>query len=303
MRRVLKKFSFTILIVLLSGAIFWGHSYFTRSFRSFILTSLKNVFKTEDVYVGYAGLGIPLNLELRDIKIKNAITIQRVNIYPNPATMLFKNKIIATSIKITGPVVNYNEIKKEPFYTNTGEKINLSFCFSKIIVENGRFFYALDDGKLIDCCRIKCILEGPGIYFTNANTFVFKAMGFLKNHGTNFLSPFQANGVVTKKGIAKIKLRATDVDCESLGPIYTRYLKGIVTKARVDFYSNMLLSSRGLNAKCYLKSEKSSFAGEQLLKITEPLAVSFILGVDFTRNIVKIRSLHTNLLNIFSGIS
>lgn len=303
MHRVLKRFSFTILIILLSGAVFLGHAYFTKSFRSFILSSLKNTFKTEDVYVGYAGLGMPLNLELRDIKIKNAITIKRVNIYPNPATIFFKDKIVATSIKITEPIVNYNEIKKEPFYTHRDGNSNIIFCFSKVIVENGNFIYALDDGKTIEFCRIKCILEGPGIYFTDANPFVFKAMGFLKNHGTNFLSPFQANGVVTKKGIAKIKLKAIGMDCESLGPIYTRYLKGIVTKARIDFYSNMLISSKGLNAKCYLKSEKSTFKGEQVLNITDPLAVSFVLGIDFARNIVKIRSLHMNLLNIFSGIS
>lgn len=312
MRYFLKKTIFVAIILLILGVAIFIYNYTANNFKTFIVKTLENNLKSR-ISIGRIQLGFPLHVELRDVKINSSIDIKNVDIYPNTASLLSKNKFIVEYIKIVEPVIRIknkeeailklSDIFKTEDKTTSGQDAGPVFSFSKISFEKGALIYAFGNDAAIECCRIKGVLEGPGPYFSNSRKFTFKVIGFFKNQYSDFLSPFEILGWTDKDGMVKIKLKADKVDCESLGPIYAKYLKNNIERAKFGLLSNISILNDKLDAECYLKGEDIVFKKSQINNKKEPLIMSFILGVNFKERSIKINNLESNFLSVLFDIS
>lgn len=301
MKFPIKKTIFLLSIALVSCAIYFSYTYFTNALNRFVVKTLEKSIHAQ-VSVGKIKLAFPLHLELKDIKINNAINIKGINIYLSPGSFLIKNRLAISHIRVIEPFVKIERGNHvfDDFYSKAqtlspGSPKLLPY-FSRITIEDGTLIYDAGDAMQVECIHIHGTLETTSLYFAKDKPYIFEARGFLKNQNSDFLASFQIQGWAAQDRSLKLKLKADKINLESLGPIYVKYLKGIVSEGRVDFFSDVSILDNNLTAECSLTSRDLVFTKADIFKLKEPLQLNFMLFVDLDKHSVKISNLHGNLL-------
>lgn len=308
MKLSFRRNTFVILIFLISSTLFLGYRYTTKNLKSLLPIFLKENFNTQ-LSIGRVGFGFPLCLELKDVKIQDAIDIETVQIYPSPLSFLLKKGLIISTIKIVNPVVRIEKMTAGQFvvpdFLKEKEREKESslpvsgFYFSKIRVHNGTLIY--DEGKdsMQKFVGIKGVLESPMFHLPKKDTTLrFKAVGFLKNKGSDFLSPLRIDGRIESGNVLKARFQASDIKIDTLGPIYAKYLSNIVKEARINFDTDIQISKTNLVAKCLFKGEDILLKEGLDQKIDAPLVADFILLFNFKSKMLKLKNLRSNFLEL-----
>ncbi len=256
----MRKIAPVVVILLISGLGFLGYIHATENLKLFISGLLEENFDA-GVSIGYIGLGFPICLELKDVKINDSVDISRMRIYPNPASFLLKN--------------------------------SFDFYCTKILIHGDK-----GEGSRLEFAKVKGSLRGPGVYFSKDDIFQFAARGFIKNRGTDFLSPLKIKGHLDPRDIIKARLYASDIKLDTLGSIYDKYLRRGMQGCRVDLESDLEVSRNSLAARCSLKGKDIVLKKDSGQDIDMPVAASFILLINFKNNLVKIKDLQSNFLEL-----
>ena len=309
MRDIFKKITSVFIIALVCFSLFFGYHYAAKNLTSFISAFLNENFDTK-ISIKKAGVGFPLCLELKDVKIGEAINIKSVQVYPDPRSFLLKNRAIVSTVKIVNPVV---EIKKEraassyiPDFLNRREKKDSSvisepgFYFSKIQIENGSLIYKAGE-DIIEFVDIKGNIENPGIFFSRENPCQFTATGFLKNKDSAFLSPLRIDGFVEASSAIKARIELSGIRLDGLGPLYGKYLSQLIEEASFDFKSDIQFSKKNLLARCFLEGKDIVLKKGEGQRLDRAIEASFILLVNFRNNLVKVKNLQGNFLKVILG--
>ena len=313
MRHFLKKAIPIITILLISGFVFFGYNYTIDNLKAHLSCLLEANFDVKPS-IGFVGLRLPLSLELKDVRIGDSVSVGSVRIYPNPASFLLKNKLIVSTVKIIDPVVKIKigedrKIISPNFLKKREKKVSSetaapNFYTSKMHIENGTLIYNEGKEGMLEFVKIKANIEGPGIYFSKGNSFRFAIKGFLKDKDADFLTPLKTDGILEVSDVIKLKLQATDISVDTLGPIYSKYLSSVVEKGKLDFKSDVQISEANLIAKCFLEGEDIVFKKDPDKKIDTPFVATFYLLINFENRIVKIKNLQGNFLKlIFDSFS
>ena len=296
MRYFFKKSLPILIILLLSGLVFFGYTYATENLKLFLLRFSEKNFNAR-LSVGRVGFGFPVCLELNDVKLNNVVDVSSIRIYPNSASFLLKNSLVISRINIIDPVVRIRaeEIEK------LGIAVKISapnFLLSKIYIQNGTLIYDQEKENALEFIKIKGNLESSGFYFSKNTPIRFAATGFFKNRGSDFLSPLSINGYLEPDDIIKAKLYVSDIKVSALGYIYDKYLSRVVEEGRMDFNTDIEISKNNLKAKCFLEGEDIVLKKEPGHKIDTPLIASFILYANFKNKLVKVKNLQSNFLRL-----
>jgi hypothetical protein len=304
MRHLIKKCIYIAVILLIIGLLFQGYVYTARTLKSFVVKTLENNFGTR-LSIGHMRLRFPLCLELKNVKINNAIDIGKIYIYGSPASFLVRDSFIFSGIKIVDPVIT---IKKENNYAFTdfvilNNKPPISakdsgrfFYLSSVNIENGTAIYDFKDGVKLEFVKIRGRIKNPDLYFAGSHPLAFKLAGLVKNQDPRILSPLKINGWITKDNAIKAKLHIKDIALDTLGPVYMNYLKDKVSKGKLCFDSRIQVSKNNLRADCFCRINDVLLKGASTNSAV-PLLLSFIFGFDFEDKVVKITNLQSNLVS------
>ncbi len=306
MKPLFKKTIYLASIFIIIGLIFLGYNYAARNLKSFVVKTLENSFGAK-LSIAHMRISFPFCLELKGIKINDTISVSKVYVYPSPESIFLKKTFIFSSVKIVEPVV---KIKKGESYNFAGLKAlkndargasskdsKAVFYVSRIDIENGTLIYDFGNENKVELVKINGNLKGPYVYFAGSKPFSFKIAGFIKNQGSDVLSPLRIGGLITGESIIKAKLQAQDVALETLGEVYQKYLEGKVTGGSLNLDSKIFVSKNGLKADCFCRIN-DIILKSAAEKISMPLIASFILGFDFKDKAVRIDNLQTNLLSV-----
>jgi len=304
---IFKKGMPILIILLISGAVFFGYRHAATALGSYISDFSEEKFNAK-VSIGCAGLGLPLCLELKDVEINESINIRSVRIYPNPLPFLLKNRIILSTVKIVEPVVRIKKgkgrkiaipdfLKKEKD-TAALKTPAPNFYFSKIYIQNGTLIYEKEKETALEFVGLKGVIERPGFYFSKNNGIRFAVAGFLKNRDSDFLSPLKINGYMESDDVMKARVQCSDIKINTSGPIYKKYLSGIVEKGRVDFKSDVRVTKTNMIAECSVEGEDVVLRKDVDQKIDTPLVANFIVLIGFRNKVVKVKNLQGNFLNL-----
>ncbi|MBU1888043.1 MAG: hypothetical protein KKB46_02455, partial [Candidatus Omnitrophica bacterium] len=176
LRHVFKRSAFIIVIFCISGLIFLGYRFFSGNIKSRLLRLSEKVFNS-DISIGQACLRFPVSLELKDIKIDNAISISSVRIYPSPASFFIKNKLIISKVYIADLVIS---IKKEDVsqliaadflaakegQDSQSPLLLPDFLLSRVYIDNGTVLYDKDGRNKLEFININGEIETLGLYFS-----------------------------------------------------------------------------------------------------------------------------------------
>jgi len=306
MKPLFKKTIYLSAIFIIIGLIFLGYTYTARNLKSFVTEELEKSFGAE-LSIAHMRMSFPLCLQLKGVKINDAITIAKVYIYPSPASAFLKKTFIFSSIKVLEPVIRIKKGQYESFsgfrqFKNDTAKPPLKdsktvFYVSRIDVENATVIYEDEDGSEIELVRINANLKSPYVYLIAGRLLNFNVSGFIKNKDSETFSPVRIIGWIKGDYTVKAKLKAQDVELAALGPVYEKYLKQKVEKGSLNFTSKILVSKNDLKADCFCRINDIMLKGAAE-KLSTPLIASFILGFDFKDKAVKIENLQTNLLSL-----
>ncbi len=296
---ILALVAFSIVVL-----FFFGYTYATKNMPMFVTRFLGERIGGK-ISVGHVRIGFPLCVELKDVRINDYVDIKKAQVYPNLATLFFKNKTLVSSVKIVEPVVKLGKEKKKDFLVadfldkneSSYNEPGINFRVSSIDIKNGTLIY---DGEKdgLEIVNIKGSVKNPGIFFADNNICQFAVAGFLKNKESDFLSPVKIEGLVGTDNVVKARLLASDVKPENLGPVYTKYLSKLIEGGRVDIKSDMQVSGKNLVAKCSLEGE-DIFSGKEGSQGSEaPLKLSFVLLANFSNKLVKIKDLQSNFFKL-----
>ncbi len=306
MKPLFKKTIYLASIFIIIGLIFLGYNYAARNLKSFVVKTLENSFGAK-LSIAHMRISFPLCLQLKGVKINNTVDIAKIYIYPNPVSLFFKKTLMFSSVKILEPAIkikkweNYNFIDMETLKNNASQASlkdsKAVFYISKVDIENGSFVYDFGNDNKIEIMQINGNIKSPSIYLIGRRPVNFKIAGFIKNQGSDVLSPLRIGGLITGESIIRAKLQAQDVALETLGEVYQKYLEGKVTGGSLNLDSKILVSKNGLKADCFCRINDIILKGAAQ-KISMPLIASFILGFDFKDKAVRIDNLQTNLLSV-----
>ncbi|MCX5692950.1 MAG: hypothetical protein NTX47_04610 [Candidatus Omnitrophica bacterium] len=306
MKHLIKKRLYILGIFLIALALFFGYNYAAGNLKSFVTGTLEKSFGAK-LSIAHMRISFPLCLELKGIKINDTVNISKVYVYPSPESMFLKKVFIFSNIRIVDPVVKikkgeddnfagFNALKNDTFKGAPRDSKTL-FYVLRIDVENGTLIYDLGNENKFEFVKINGNFKSPHIYIAGNKPFSFKAAGFIKNHGSDVLSPLRIGGLITRESIIKAKLQATDVALETLGEAYQNYLKDRVTNGNLNLDTKILMSKNDLKADCFCRIN-DIILKDAARRISTPLVASFILGLDFKNKAIKIDNLQTNLLSL-----
>ncbi|MFH1854483.1 MAG: hypothetical protein ABH815_04130 [Candidatus Omnitrophota bacterium] len=306
-RNFFKRSAFIIIIFCISGLIFLGYRSLIGNIKSRLLELSKKAFNS-DISVGQARLRFPVCLELKDIKIDDAISISSVRIYPSPTSFFIKNKLIISKISVTDPFIS---IKKEDakkwgtpeFLSVNKERVKQGplvpdFLLSKIYIHNGVVSYDKGGNSELEFVDINGEIETPGLYSSKDRVFDFFLLGFLKNRETDFLSPLKLSGRAGPDSMIKANLRIDDIKIKTLGMVHDKYLSRVMREGRLDLNSVIELSESNLLARCLLEAEDVVLKNDSDRKTEPPFLASFILLFNFKNKLVKLKSIQGNLFKL-----
>lgn len=312
MRRFIGK-AIIITSLLICAVVFLGYKYAMRNLRSFVSSFSKESFDAE-VSIDHIGFGFPLFLELRNVEIGDSFEVRSVQVYPNPASFLLRDKVIVSVVRLVDPVLRIKAEKdrqpgipdflkrKTARETSTSSSPSLPrFYFSRVEVQNGILMYDGNEGSSLEFVKLGGVAESPGLYFSKDSAFQFFLTGFFKNKKSDFLSPLEVKGRVAADNTVKARLRLSDVKLKGLEPLYSRYLSHVAEEGAIDLKSNIRISKRDLMADCALKGKDIVLKEGLAQNIDVPLVAGFILFFNFRNRVVKLKNIRGNFLNIIPG--
>ncbi len=307
MRRFLKKTTPIIIIFLVSASIFFGYNSAAGHFRLFASKYFRENFDTK-ISIGRLGIGLPLHLDLRDVKINDSIDIGDVAIYLSLPYFLLKKNFFVSEIRLTNPVLRiekgvfvrfgipiFSKTSKERLSSKTRVS---SFYFPKIRIHNGIVIYKDSSKDRIELVKIEGVFENPLSRPLKDNKFKFNIEGFLKNTDSDFLSPFMIDGSMKPEDRIEAKLRTKDIMLNTLRFLYPRELAKSVKDGKVNIESNIQISKTDLFANCFLEIRgilKDKYPGQ---KPAVPLLANFILSFNFKDRILKVKNLRGNFFKL-----
>jgi len=305
MKHLFKKTIYLAGIFLIVCLVFLGYDYTAGNLKSFVTGALEKSFGAR-LSIAHMRISFPLCLQLKDVKINDAITIAEVYIYPSPRSAFFKKTFIFSSIKVLEPVIRIKKGHYDSFagfrqLENTAgaspKDSKAVFYVSRIDVENATVIYEEERGSGIEIIKINANVKSPFAYLIAGRLLKFSATGFIKNKDSDLLSPLRVKGWVSGDFTVKAKLQAEDVGLEALGPLYRKYLEKNVEKGNLNFNSKILVSKNGLKADCLCRIN-DIILKDAVEKLSMPLIASFIFGFDFKDRAIKINNLQTNLFSL-----
>ena len=304
MRDIVKKVVLALVAFSIIVLLFFGYTHATKNLSVFV-TRFLGEHLSATISVGHVRIGFPLCVELKDVKIDDCVDIEKVQVYPNLATLFLNNKTLVSAVKIINPIVKVNREKKKKFIVtnflnkdeSASKKLGTNFCLSSIGIENGTLIYE-DNKELLEIVNIKGSIRNPGIFFSDNNICQFTVAGFFKNRKSDFLSPLKIEGLVGTDNVVKARLQASDVKPESFGPVYAKYLSQRIEGGRIDVKSDIQMSAGNLVAKCFLEGEDVLLEREQGQEPKAPFALSFVLLANFKNKLIKIKNLQSNFFEL-----
>ncbi|MBU1006363.1 MAG: hypothetical protein KKH08_02060 [Candidatus Omnitrophica bacterium] len=291
-------------------SLFLGYRYVTGNLASFVSGYLN---KNLDVSISIdkIGVGLPLCLKLKGVKIDDSVDIQSIHVYLDPISLRLKDKRVVATVKIIRPSVR---IKREshgrfpvPVLLHKKKEKNAPsspeprFYLSRIRVYNGSLTYEAGE-DILEIIDIRGDIENPGIFFSGDKLCHFAARGFIKNKNPELLSSLKIDGFVKPGEKVKTRLEAEDVRLSVLGSLYDRYLSNVIEDGKFDIKSDIDISDENLIAKCSLEGKDPVFKKNKGTGSGDSLAASFILLVNFKNNLVKIKNLQGNFLKVILDI-
>jgi|GEM_PF-1831791 len=311
MKHFFKKTRYLVGAFLVIGLCFLGYTYAARNLKSFVISALEKSFGAK-LTIAHMRVRFPLCLELKGVKINDTISVSKACIYPSPEAVFLKKAFIFSNLTLIEPIVN---IKKGESYSFLSPKAlkddaqaasqkdsKVVFYISRIDIENGALIYDLGNENKVEVVKINGSLIGPYLYFAGGKPFNFEIAGFIKNQGSDVLSPLHIAGLITGGSIVKAKLEAQDIALETLGEVYKKYLQATVTRGSFNLDSKIVISKEDLKADCLCKISDITLKNASR-KVPAPLMASFVLGYDFKDKAVKIDNLQTNLLSLIFSVS
>ncbi len=306
----MKRFLLITVILLIAGLAFFGYNYAGTHLESIASKFLADNFKIK-ISIGHVGIRLPLCLELKDVEIDDLVDIKSVRIYPSPTSFLLKDKAVFSSAKILGPVVRIKKgdikdlgiagfLKANKKQLVSADSKAPKFYLSRIRIEKGTVIYG--EGKdALEFVNIKGNIRTTGSSLLKDGISQFAVAGFLKNKDSDFLSPLKIDGFLEPDGIIKARLEASDLNMNSLGAVYNKYLSSLLESAKIGFKSDIEISKKRMIAKCVVKGEDIVLKNRSKQEIEAPMVASFTLLVNFRNNLVKIKRLRGNFLKFILG--
>lgn len=288
-----RKFISIVIVLLLSAAAIFGYNYAKKNLESLVSGFLKGNFNVT-TSIGSVRIGFPLCVELKDVKISDSIDIKKVRVYPYPVS----------TVRVTEPVIRIKRGKEAgflsipDFFKKTGKDASSgtapvsNFYFSRIHIQDGTLIYDQDDGSALEFVNITGNIENSGVFFSK---------GFLKNKDSDFLSPLTVVGLLTSDNLFKARLQLEDVKVSTFTSLYAKYLTNFVKDGMVDCKSDIHISNKNLIAKCFLEGRDIVLKKDQGQKLDAPVLASFILLINFKSDLVKIKNLEGNVLDVILG--
>jgi len=300
-----KTIYLAVIFIIVLGLVF-GYNYAAGNLKSFVVKTLENSFGAK-LSIAHMRMSFPLCLQLKGVKINDAITIAKVYVYPSPEAVFLKKTFIFSSIKITGLAIkikkgengdfSYLKTLKNETLENASKDSKTLFYVSRIDIENGAFTYDSGNGNKIELVKINGNFKCPYAYLAGSKPFSFKIESFIKNQNLDTLSSLRISGLITKEFVIKAKLQAQDVALENLGELYNKYLETKIVGGNLNLDSKIIISKNNMKADCFCRINDMILKGAAQ-KISMPLIASFILGFDFKDKAVKVDNLQTNLLSL-----
>ncbi|MBU1148350.1 MAG: hypothetical protein KKD11_08375 [Candidatus Omnitrophica bacterium] len=279
MRRVL----FILALLLAVASLVVSYHYTTEHLGLFVARFLEENFE-ETISVASVGIGLPLCLELRDVKVNDSIDIRNIRLYPNPKSFLMKKDFIVSKVKVIDPVVRIKKKGRKGFqapdFLKKGKSLgslkgsNSNILFSKIYIKNGTLIYEYKEGQNFQLVKIKGRVNSQSLCCPGKSIFEFDASGFFKNKDSDSLAPLSLTGIAGSDDAINARLQVSDIKLAS------RLIKDL----NVDFKSDIEISKNTLTARCFVEGENMPATG------------SFILLVNFKNNLIKIKNLQGNFL-------
>lgn len=306
MKPFFRKTIYLAVIFIIALGLVFGYNYAAWNLKSFVVKTLENNFGAK-LSIAHMRMSFPLCLQLKGVKINDAITIAKVYVYPSPESVFLKKTFIFSNIKIAGLVIkikkgenddfSYLKALKNETLESASKDSKTLFYVSRIDIENGAFTYDSGNGNEIELVKINGNFKGPYAYLTGSKPFSFKIESFIKNQRSDTLSPLRISGLITKEFIIKAKLQVQDVTLGTFGELYYKYLEAKVIGGSLDLDSKIIISKNNMKADCFCRINDIILKGAAQ-KISMPLIASFILGFDFKDKAVKVDNLQTNLLSL-----
>jgi len=262
----------------------------------------------EKCYINKLKLDLPLRLELDGIGIGDYAFIERAYIYPRLSISFFKKQPIIFTLKILNPKVRltgtdskwYPDIHfldtAKPFMFENG--LASVFNITDIYIINGSLIYDLGSGRLLEFMDIKGDIRNFDAYLYKKSPLYFSATSSLKNYNTDVSATIGLDGTMALNGEIDAFLRLRDVSIFTLGNFFSKYLEGLIKNGKVDIDSKIRFSKNFLVADCNLESRDLKLEKEIDKNIGTPIVASFLLLVNFEKNLVKIKALKGNFLKV-----
>ena len=109
-----RKIIVVAIVLLAIASLVIAYRYATERLEWFVTEFLEENFE-ENISVASVGLGLPLCLELRDVKINDSVNIRNIRLYPNPKSFLMKKDFMISKVKVIDPVVKIKKNGKRGF--------------------------------------------------------------------------------------------------------------------------------------------------------------------------------------------
>jgi len=308
MSHFFKKTGPILIVLIISGLLFFGYNYTARNLSLYISRVSEEKFNAK-VSVSRVVLGFPLYLEFKDVKIDDYIDVASVRIYPSAASFLslLKKNLVISRVDIIDPVVKIKRKENKDLgivdFLNSKRDVIISkissanFLLSKIRIQNGTLIYNEGNENPLEFVKITGDFRTQGIYFSKKGVFRFAVAGFLKSQNSDFSSPLKLSGQVEDGDVVEAKLSVNDLKISTLGPLYAEYLSRVVEDCRVDFNSDIQISSGLMKARCFLKGEDIVLKAKPEDKIDTSFIASFIIFRNLKNRIVKVKNFQSNFLD------
>ncbi|MFH1783260.1 MAG: hypothetical protein ABH848_06565 [Candidatus Omnitrophota bacterium] len=306
MKIFFRKIIPVLLVLILSGMVFFGHQGTTRHIKNLLSEFSKKKFNTE-LYIGYINIRPPLYFELNNVKIGDIANIRSIRIQPNLTAFLVNRKDIGVKVSVIEPKIvvkkentkqvtisDFIESKKEEFLTDYSF---LTCYFSSISVQKGTFIYDDDTSDPITLVNIRGNLRGPKFHFGRPNVFNFNFLGFLKNKDSNLTSPLRLAGVAKSTKDIKAEFFASDIDV-GIFPFYAKYINQMIKGATLDFRSDIQIVENDLVADCFIKAKDIILKEGTQISAEPPFIATFLLFSNLKNKAFKIKELQGNLLSL-----
>lgn len=244
-----------------------AHLFLNFRGRDLIIRNLENLTHKK-VTVNYFRVGLPLNLELKNLNIQDVAVIDKVFISPSLLGIL-TGRLIFSDLRIIRPEFTYEKIslanKDAPLsqtFAPTTKKFFPSLFFKRIRIEKGKINF-IDHTAGRDGIQ----LTVKDLFFNLSNFYTQPHPGVI-NFELSGKIPWQKDsgeeeGKVELLGWLDLfrknmeaSLKITDIDGIYLYPYYSQWVdleKARIEKAKLNFNSDIHGLNNNLTAECHLE--------------------------------------------------